>query len=136
MDTWIQELLINMDVFVDEASKRKILERCGPKCPFSHMPNEKLLELRDALQDEQEFLSRLSDVWHFRREDNQYFVIFDRCYCPLVNGDTANASKSMCYCTLGSIKHKFAISLGRDVEVAMLKTVLNGDDECRFRIDV
>ena len=136
MDTWVQELLVNMDAFVDEASIRKILEKCGPKCPFTHMPNDKLLEIRKASRDEKDFLKNLSNAWHFRHENNQYFVVFDRCYCPLVNKDPGNASKSMCYCTLGSIKHKFKIVLERDVEVEMLKTVLNGDDECRFRIDV
>ena len=136
MDNWIKELLTNFDEHVDEASKQKILENCGPKCPFSHMPNNKLLELRNHSKDEQDFLDNLSNSWHLFKENNQYFVIFDKCYCPLVNKDIEHSSKTMCYCTLGSLKFKFKISLGRDVNIEMLKTVLNGDDECRFKINI
>jgi hypothetical protein len=136
MEHWINELRNNLDEHVDEVSKQKILEKCGPKCPFSHMPNEKLLELRKQSKNEQDFLEKLSNSWHLKKENNQYFIIFDQCYCPLVNKDILNASKTMCYCTLRSLKHKFKISLGRDVEIKMLKTVLNGDAECRFKIEI
>jgi predicted hydrocarbon binding protein len=69
-------------------------------------------------------------------EDNEYYVVFDKCYCPLMQNNLENASKTICYCTLGNLKHKFKISLGREVEVEMLKTVLAGDKECRFKIKV
>ncbi len=134
MEHWIQELLVSLDEHVDDAAKQKILEKCGPKCPFSHMPNEKLLELRDQSCDEKDFLEKLSNSWHLKMENDTYFVVFDQCYCPLVNNDIHNSSDTMCFCTLGSLKHKFKISLGRDIEIKMLKTVLRGDDECRFEV--
>jgi hypothetical protein len=136
MEKWINELLNNLDAQMDETSKQEILEKCGPKCPFSHMPNEKLIELRKQSKNEIDFLEKLSESWRFKKENHQYFVIFDQCYCPLVNNDIHNASKSMCYCTLGSLKYKFKIGLGRNVEIKMLKTVLSGDNECRFLIDI
>ncbi|QEN08170.1 hypothetical protein EXM22_09290 [Oceanispirochaeta crateris] len=136
MNHWIKELLINLDDHVDDISKQKILEKCGPHCPFSHLPNEKILELRHQSKNEEDFLDKLIDVWHLKKENNQHYVVFDQCYCPLVNNDIQNSSKTMCYCTLGNLKHKFKISLGREVEVQILKTVLNGDDECRFKIGI
>ncbi len=98
------------------------------------MPDEKLLQVRIEAETEQEFLDRLCEVWRLKKENDHYFIVFDQCYCPLVNKDIENASQTMCYCTLGSLKHKFKISLGRDIEVIMLKTVLRGDNECRFEI--
>ena len=100
------------------------------------MPDNKLLELRSETTTEEEFLGKLSDIWRLRKVDDRYFVIFDRCYCPLVYKNRKSTSKTMCYCTLGSLKHKFKISLGRDIDVIMLKTVLTGDEECRFEIKI
>jgi hypothetical protein len=37
---------------------------------------------------------------------------------------------------MGNLKKKFRIGLGRDVDVLMEKTVLAGDDECRFKVMV
>lgn len=136
MEHWIKELLANLDETVDEYTKRKILEKCGSKCPFSHMPDEQLLTLRNQAKNEQEFLDKLCDIWRLRKENGQYYVVFDQCYCPLVNKDMHNAIKTMCYCTLGSLKHKFKISLGRDIHIDMQKTVLAGDNECKFLIKI
>lgn len=131
---WIKELLTGLDDSVDEKTKQAILEKCGTKCPFSHMPDDKLLELREEVATEQEFLKKLCEIWRLKKENNQYFVVFDQCYCPLVNKNKQNSSKTMCYCTLGSLKHKFRISLGRDIEVKMQKTILAGAEECKFEI--
>ena len=136
MDDWITQLLTSLDNFADEKTKQNILEKCGTKCPFSHMPDSELLELRNKAETEQEFLNQLCNIWRLHKQNSRYFVIFDQCYCPLVNKDAENASKTMCYCTLGSLKHKFKISLGRDIDVEMQKTVLSGDDECKFEIFV
>ena len=136
MEHWIRELLVGLDNSVNEETKEGLLEKCGPRCPFSHMPDDKLLELREQSGTEQDFLNKLSAAWRLKRENDQYFVVFDQCYCPLVNKDLEHASPTMCYCTLGSLKHKFRVSLGRDIEVIMLGTVLRGEKECRFEIKI
>ncbi len=136
MENWIKELLVNLDESVDEKTKQNIMEKCGTKCPFSHMPNSKLIELRKDAKTETEFLEKLCEIWRLKKENNQYYIIFDQCYCPLVQKDPKNASKTMCYCTLGSLKNKFKISLGREVDIEIQKTVLAGDEECKFKIMV
>ncbi len=136
IENWIKALLTGLDDSVDEKTKQIILEKCGATCPFSHMPDSRLLALRNEAKTEQEFLDKLCAIWRLKKENNRYFVVFDQCYCPLVNKNTHNVSPTMCYCTLGSLKHKFKISLGRDIEVVMQKTVLAGDDACIFEIKV
>jgi hypothetical protein len=37
---------------------------------------------------------------------------------------------------MGNLKKKFRLGLDRDVEIVMEKTVLAGDEECRFRVMV
>ena len=134
MANWVKELLNNLDAHVDEVTKAKILGACGEKCPFTHLTDSTLSGIKASSKSEFEFLENLCAQWHLKREDGQYYVVFDQCYCPLVNDDTQCASKTLCYCTFGNIKHKFKLGLGRDVQVEMQKTILAGDDECRFLI--
>ena len=134
MEYWVKELLSNLDSTIDERTKQKILEKCGAKCPFSHMPDDELINLRNEAKTEQEFLEKLCEIWRLKREDGAYYIVFDQCYCPLVQKDIESSSKTMCYCTLGSLKHKFKITLGRTVDIEMQKTVLAGDEECKFKI--
>ncbi len=133
---WVKELLKNMDAFADSPAIEKILGACGAKCPFTHLPDEKLLVIKATSKNKIEFLKNLCKQWRLKNENGQYFVVFDQCYCPLVSENTEGASKSLCYCTLGNLKHKFRIGLGQEVEVEMQKTILAGDDECRFLIKI
>jgi regulator of sirC expression with transglutaminase-like and TPR domain len=131
---WVKELLRNLDRFVDEPTRSTILAACGERCPFTHLPDERLLELRERAEDEQDFLNALCRDWRLSREEDGYYVVFDQCYCPLVNKDMQGTPKTLCACTLGNIKRKFTLVLGRPVEVRMEKTILAGDAQCRFSI--
>jgi hypothetical protein len=133
---WIKQLMKTLDERVDVSARTAIMESCGEKCPFTHLPDEKLRQIKRYSRDEEEFLENLCRQWRLRNENGEYYVVFDQCYCPLVNENTEGASKTLCFCTLGNIKHKFAIGLDRVVEVVMEKSVLAGDDECRFHIKV
>jgi len=134
MTNWVKELLNNLDEHVDESTKKKVLGACGEKCPFTHLTDEKLLEIKRNSSDDIDFLNNLCNQWRMSYEDGQYYVVFDQCYCPLVNEDIQGTSKTLCYCTLGNLRHKFEIGLHQKAEVAMLKSIIAGDDECRFHI--
>ncbi len=136
MSIWIKELLQSLDNHVDESTKKSILGECGEKCPFTHFTDSKILDLKSNSSSEKEFLDGLCEQWRLHKKGDQYYVIFDQCYCPLVNENIAGASKTLCYCTLGNIKHKFRLGLGREVDVDIQKTILAGDDECRFHINI
>jgi hypothetical protein len=136
MNTWVKELLKNLDDKVDEATRKTIMGACGEKCPFTHLPDTKLLEIKAESKNEKEFLTSLCNLWRLKNENGQYYVVFDQCYCPLVNENLEGTSQTLCFCTVGNIKHKFKIGLGREVRIEMQKTILAGDDECRFYIDL
>lgn len=134
MTIWVKELLKNLDKHVDDSIKEKILGACGEKCPFTHLTDDKLLEIRQNSSDDIGFLDNLCNEWRMVNENGQYYVVFDQCYCPLVNEEIQGASKTLCYCTLGNLRHKFEIGLHQKAEVEMLKSILAGYDECRFHI--
>lgn len=134
MNVWIKELLKNLDKNLDETKRIEIMEACGENCPFTHLTDERLLYIKNESKDEFEFIKQLSQKWRVKIEDNNIYVVFDKCYCPLINENINDASKTLCYCTQGNIKKKFRLGLGRDVEVLMEKTILAGDSECRFKV--
>lgn len=136
MNAWIKQLLKSLDEYVEEPTRKKIMASCGKICPFTHLPDDKLKEIKMSTQSEEEFLAALCSQWRLKNEAGEYFVVFDQCYCPLVNEDIKGASKTLCSCTLGNLKHKFAIGLGRQVDVIMEKSILAGDNECRFHIQI
>ena len=140
MDTqktiWVKALLDNLDTHADGPVIEKILEVCGAKCPFTHLPDEQLLAIKAGATSDADFLEKLCNQWRLKNEQGQYYVVFDQCYCPLVNENTEGTSKSLCYCTLGNLKHKFRLGLDQDVAIEMQKTILAGDDECRFLITI
>ena len=134
MNAWIKGLLNNLDEQLEEDKRIAIMEACGETCPFTHLTDESLLEIKKNSKDEMDFIKHLSHQWHVKIEGDEIYVVFDQCYCPLVNEDVREASKTLCYCTQGNIKKKFRLCLGREVQVSMEKTILGGDEECRFKV--
>lgn len=65
MNIWIKELLKNLDGHVDENKKIEIMEACGEECPFTHLTDEKLLEIKKESKDETDFLEQLARQWLF-----------------------------------------------------------------------
>ncbi len=136
MEQWINMLLKGLDEYTDEDEKQKIMKQCGTKCPYSHMPDEKVKELKEQFNSEDELIKYLMENWRLKQEHGSYYVVFDKCYCPFVNKELEKASPTMCYCTLGSLINKFCVGLDREVEVKIISTIIRGGKECRFEIKI
>jgi predicted hydrocarbon binding protein len=135
-NAWIKELLKSLDDHADEETKMQVMGQCGKNCPFSRMPVEKILSIREAADSEEAFLAEVEREWFLKKEGGLWYVILEECFCPLVKENLRDVTKTLCYCTLGAMKYKFSTALQRDVNVVMEKTILAGDDECRFRIEI
>jgi hypothetical protein len=62
------------------------------------------------------------------------------CHCPLAREailkDDSDIPLDWCYCSGGFNKLKFDVVFGEPTEVEVLKSVLAGDDICRFRVKI
>jgi len=134
VNIWVKELLNNLDKKLDDKSKIAVMEACGESCPFTHLPDARLMEIKNCAKDKNDLLQKLAREWRVNIEDDNIYVVFDKCYCPLVNDNIAGASKTLCYCTQGNIKKKFRLAMDQEIDVLMEKTILAGDNECRFKI--
>jgi hypothetical protein len=62
------------------------------------------------------------------------------CHCPLAREAVLRGDPDIpldwCYCSGGFNKLKFDVVFGEETEVEVLKSVLAGDDICRFRVKI
>jgi len=89
-------------------------------------------------KDINEFLERLGKVWsHLQREGENIYVVYDKCYCPLGRAllkDYPGQLSSYCNCSRGWIREMFESALKRPVEVELEKSIIQGDNLCRFKV--
>lgn len=131
---WVADLLDELDRTVDEETRVKILEGCGRKCIGEGML-KKAEAIAEKSESAEEFLEGLGKVWkHLSVSEDGVFVVYDRCYCPLVRGYEGELSASFCNCSVGWIKELFERALKKPVRVEKQGTVKQGDKQCKFKI--
>lgn len=134
---WIAKVVEGLEENTDPETCAKILEACGRRCvPQSLL--KKARALYAASPDIGRFLSDLSDVFEaVQVEDDKVYVVYPQCYCDQIKGipieDVPNA---YCDCSVGWVKELFEGALGRPVEVKRIASVVAGDSECRFQVDL
>ncbi len=79
------------------------------------------------------------DIVSYLKETDNKMKRYYACHCPFVRESILTAKKvpeNWCYCSAGFAKFPFEQVLGRELSVTLLKSVLTGDDICRFAIDI
>jgi len=134
LQKWIVSLMDGLDTLVDEKTRVKVLENCGRNClPRSFVKRANACK-KDA-KNNAEFLDRLSRIWrHLQREGDNFYVVYEKCYCPLVKTYPDKLSASFCNCSRGWIKELFESALESPVDVTLEKSIKQGNDICKFRV--
>lgn len=132
---WITSLIDGLNKNVDEETIVKILEQCGRQCQSqSFIRKAKALYARST--NTEDFMDKLGRVYkHLQREGNNTYLVYPKCYCSQVNKiPKERLSGTYCNCSRGWAKALFEGATGKPVEVVMEKSIISGDDQCRFRI--
>lgn len=134
-EKWITWLIAALDEYVDEETKRRILEKCGEQCQ-SQSFIKKARTLYENSENLDDFLEKFGQVYeNLHREGDDVFIIYPKCYCPNVNKlPRGKLSATYCNCSRGWAKALFEGVLGRPVDVIKEKSIVGGDEECKFRI--
>ena len=135
MERWITSLIDGLDKHVDEETRAMILEQCGRQCQ-SQAFIEKARRIYKKSQTMEEFLKAFSEVYeNLHIEGNNVFIVYPKCYCSFVNKiPSGTLSATYCNCSRGWAKELFEKVLGRSVEVVMEESIVNGDQQCKFRV--
>ena len=134
-EKWISNLIEGLDNNLDEKTIAKILEQCGRQCQ-SQSFIKKAKAIYEKSKNTDDFLNKLAQVYkHLHREGNKVYIVYPKCYCSQVNKiPKGKLSGTYCNCSRGWAKALFEGATGKPVEVNMEKSIINGDDQCRFKV--
>jgi predicted hydrocarbon binding protein len=134
-EKWIACLIAGLNEHVDEKTRVMILEQCGRQCQ-SQSFIKKARGIYQKSRSIDEFLEKLEQAYkHLQREGDKVYIVYPRCYCSQVNKiPKGKLSATYCNCSCGWAKALFEGALGRTVEVITEKSIINGDNQCKFRI--
>ena len=106
----------------------RTIDRCGRRCvPRSFVSRAK--DCNSKSKDVKDFLDRLTKIWHhLQTEGEDVFVVYEKCYCPLVKDYDQKLLPSFCNCSRGWIKELFESTLGKPVDVKLQKSIRRGDN--------
>ncbi len=132
---WITCLIDGLNEHVDEKTRTLILEQCGRQCQSPSFI-KKAKDIYEKSENTNDFLEKLGEVnKHLHREGGRVYVVYPKCYCSQVNRiPKGKLSGTYCNCSRGWAKALLEGATGRPVEVKMEKSIINGDDQCKFRI--
>jgi predicted hydrocarbon binding protein len=134
---WIAKVTEGIQKNTDPQTCAKILEACGRQCtPVGLI--ERAREVYANSSGIPDFVSRLGEIFEaVHLEDDAVYVVYPTCYCEQIKGmPVADLSDSYCQCSVGWIKELFERVLERPVLVERVKSVVAGDEECRFRVEL
>jgi len=134
-EKWITALIAGLDECVDEKEKEKILERCGRQCQ-SQTFIKKARDIFQKSKNTTDFLDKISQAYkHLHVEGDKVYIEYPKCYCSQVSKiPKGKLSWTYCDCSRGWAKALFEGALGKPIEVIKEKSIINGDNQCRFRI--
>jgi len=135
MERWIIHLIAGLDEHIDEKTRAKVLEQCGRQCQSRGFVR-KAQGIYQKSKNIDVFLDEFGKVYkHLHRDGDKVDIIYPKCYCSHVNKiPPRKLSATYCNCSRGWAKELFEGVLGRPVGVNMEKSIIKGDDQCRFRI--
>jgi hypothetical protein len=136
-EAWVCNLIGGLEKSVDEQALIRVLEDCGRKCQSQSMI-KKAKAIYAKTKDVDAFLDEFGQTYkHLHREKDGTYIVYPKCYCTRVSKIPPGKLPAIyCNCSRGWAKALFEGALGRPVEVTLQKSIIAGDNECRFRIEL
>ena len=133
---WWRDTIIRMENELGPEKTKEIMTICGSKCCGSgHRKTvRKKFEESDSIE---EFLKKISakDVTYKLINKNTILAEYQRCFCGLVKATkTAFPNMTYCQCSAEFNRQYFSSAFGKPVKVELTKSVISGNDSCKFYI--
>lgn len=123
---------------VDDQAQIAILRECGKACASSYTQKvfQQTWEQSSGLQEFLELLALKFPRAHYRLAGEKTIsVIYKNCTCDLVKlGWVKNPI--LCACSANNLQQNFASSLGVPVDVEIIASILGGDSQCEFIVNL
>ena len=134
-EKWLCNLIGGLEKSIDEDALKAALEDCGRKCQ-SQSTIKKAKAIYERTKDIDTFLTEFGMTYkHLHREKDGIYLVYPKCYCTRVNRIPQGQMPAIfCNCSIGWAKALFEGALGRPIDVTLEKSILAGNDECRFKV--
>ncbi len=133
----VRQVMEKMEALVEETQRAPILEYCGRQC-LGKSVVQKARGLKQASHSLDEFLAKMNEHHlgggMLENEGNFIHATYPKCYCGNVSQARLKISGEYCNCSRGWFLELFEKSLGVPVRVEFLHTILQGAEDCQFRI--
>ncbi len=144
---FIADIMRALDGEVDEATRQRVMARCGRACfasseenvaAFTRKWGGRLDDLVAALEKESPEQCRREGATIYFSYGNPKGTPADRrdCLCPIVQKAPPGLSATFCACSVGYVTEMFERAAGRPVRVVLLESLKRGGKACRFRVQV
>ena len=150
-EQWIKSLMDHMDAFLDEETRKIVMQACGRSCyigAFGVAPKEK-----PTLEEVEGFVKNFeAQGYKVEREEKKTTIVYSwgrthqnpwglimsdgYCMCPLVEKGPDGLSPTFCLCSTGYVREIFARSTGKKVNVELLDSLKRGGKDCIFKIEI
>lgn len=135
----IRNMMELLDREVAKKTRRELMESCGRRCICDSIL-KKALRLKEQAEDLDDLLVRLNKAHigggFLRRDGEAILAEYRRCYCGAVSRTKSNFPQTYCFCSCGWYRQLFETIFERPVKVELLGSIIQGDDSCRFRIQI
>jgi predicted hydrocarbon binding protein len=133
---WVETLLSNLAVGVEEGTRARLIESCGRACALHYNAVEQARRIQSNAQDIDERLEQVNRQipWcgSWRREEGTLTTICIECGCPLVREGWVKLLPAFCDCSRGWVQAVFEAVLDMPVRVELTQAIGRGDPVCRF----
>lgn len=97
--------------------------------------------LSGVLKNDKLYITKIPyDIQNFLTTENDTLKRYFACHCSFVRenikSETEEIPKEWCYCSAGFAKFPFEVILDQHLDIKLLKTPIDGDNICRFEIDL
>lgn len=137
--TAIACLVKDIENTVGTSQTAQIFEKCGEHC-IGETILRKARQFYEGSSSIEEFIGKLNEHHigggHLRFEEDKVHVVYTKCYCGAVRHCDEPVPLSYCSCSAGWLKALFRHSLGQEVTVETVDSIIHGASECSFEVTI
>ena len=132
---WVKEAMNRLDNLADEPTRIAVMAQCGQQCAWSGYA-KKIGNVKKQAHSFEELLAGIAQFWHIEPGVGVVYLIYPKCYCGMVNATKESISGTYCQCSRSFLIQAFSVGLGREVQVDLLTSIIQGGNECRFAVNI
>ncbi|HYQ55952.1 MAG TPA: hypothetical protein VEP89_01310 [Draconibacterium sp.] len=139
IQTWIADLLSNIDDNLEDNQMRSILKACS-SVHFENLQMDNVLApYKNNLEG---FIKFLTENWGWKvnYDRSTKTLIADEnknyCVCPMINKESDRNQSALCYCSEGFAEKMFSVVCGYSVSATVISSIQRGDERCIYKVNL